>query len=270
VYQREDTFLRHFTNGQCEKKQARARAAKTWQSERKPAAEVVKERRAAKLLAERRAASAGQIDVRHYEFKSLEDGRAIVFSDDSGAAVVSEVNHDRTLLATCVLPGYVVSGVQDTGIIVTDVMGAQALMDLVEQSSSTRPITVTFAKPLAPMPMRGFARKRFCKPTHVKRTATQESFLKLYCDNCEQDHSQPRSKVVYEAMRQKFGELTLDPDTQRPILMSETAIFNWLKARYTARKAAAVEVAVAAGIAAADRAQGPAEGSDGDESDEGK
>jgi len=92
----------------------------------------------------------------------------------------------------------------------------------------------------------------------------------LYCDNCEQDHSQPRSKVVCEAMRQKIGELTLDPDTQRPILMSETAIYNWLKARYTARKAAAVEVAVAAGIAAADRAQGPAEGSDGDESDEGQ
>ena len=135
MYQREDIFLHHFTNGQCEKKQVRARAAKTWQSERKkPAAEVVTERRAAKLLVERHAASAGQIDVRHYEFKSLEDGRAIVFSDDSSAAVVSEVNHDRALLATCVLPGYVVSGVQVTGIIVTDVMGAQAIMDLVELS----------------------------------------------------------------------------------------------------------------------------------------
>jgi len=42
------------------------------------------------------------------------------------------VNHDRALLATCVLPGYVVSGVQVTGIIVTDVMGAQAIIDLVE------------------------------------------------------------------------------------------------------------------------------------------
>jgi len=76
--------------------------------------------------------------------------------------------------------------------------------------------------------------------------------------------------VVYDAMRQRFGELTLNPDTQRPILMSETAIVIWLKARYTARKAAAVEDAVASGIAAADRAQGPAEGSDGDESEEGQ
>ena len=72
-------------------------------------------------------------------------------------------------------------------------------------------------------------------------------------------------------MRKRFGELTLDPDTRRPILMSETGIFILLKARYTARKAAAVEVAVATGIAAADRAQGPAEGSDGDDkSDEGQ
>jgi len=93
--------------------------------------------------------------------------------------------------------------------------------------------------------------------------------LKLHCENCEKHHSQPRLRVVYEAMRKRFGELTLDPDTQRPILMSETAIVIWLKARYTARKAAAVEDAVASGIAAADRAQGPAEGSDGDdESDE--
>jgi hypothetical protein len=75
------------------KKQAHVRAAKTSQSERKPAAEAVTERRAAKLLAEQHAASAGQ----SYEFKSLEDGRAIVFSDDSSAAVVSEVNHNTTI-----------------------------------------------------------------------------------------------------------------------------------------------------------------------------
>jgi hypothetical protein len=98
---------------------------------KKPAAEVVTARRAAKLLAEQHADSAAQIGVRRYEFKSLEDGRAIVYSDDSGAAVVTEVNHDRTLLSTCVLPGYIVSGVQVTGIVVTDVMGAQAIIDLV-------------------------------------------------------------------------------------------------------------------------------------------
>jgi len=74
---------------------------------------------------------------------------------------------------------------------------------------------------------------------------------------------------------QKFGDLTLDPDTQRLILMSETAIFNWLKARYTAKKTAAVEVAVAVGIAAAavandpEQAQAPTEGSESDDSDDG-
>ena len=76
-------------------------------------------------------------------------------------------------------------------------------------------------------------------------------------------------------MRKKFGELALDPDTQRPIFMSETAILNWLKARYTAKKTAAVEVAVAAGMATAiarepEQVQGPTEGRESDESDGGE
>jgi hypothetical protein len=275
VYQREDTFLRHFTNGACEKKQTRAREAKASQAERKPAAELVKERRAAKQLAERHAVSAGEIDVQHFEFKSPEDGRAMMLSDASGAMVVSEVHHERKLLATLVLPGYIVSRVTDAGLDVTDAMSAHPLMDLALLSSAARPISVTFAKPLAPMPMRGFARKRFCKPTHVKRTAIQEDFLRSYCATYETNRSEPRSQVVYDAMRKKFGELALDPDTQRPILMSETAIFNWLKARYTAKKTAAVEVAVAAGMAAAiarepEQAQDPTEGSGSDESDGGE
>ena len=272
VYQREDTFLRHFTNGACEKKQTRAREAKASQAERKPAAVLVKERRAAKQLAERHAVSAGEIDVQHFEFKSSEDGRAMMLSDASGAMVVSEVHHKRKLLATLVLPGYIVSRVTDAGLDVTDAMSAHPLMDLALLSSAAQPTSVTFAKPLAPMPMRGFARKRFCKPTHVKRTAIQEDFLRSYCATYETNRSEPRSQVVYDAMRKKFGELALDPDTQRPILMSETAIFNWLKARYTAKKTAAVEVAVAAGMAAAiarepEQTQDPTEGSGSDESD---
>ena len=82
---------------------------------------------------------------------------------------------------------------------------------------------------------------RWHSPRHTANEPISQRcyyFLKFYCDKCEQDHSQPRSKVVYDAMRQRFGELTLDPDTQRPILMSETAIFILLKARFTARKAA--------------------------------
>merc|ERR1711967_177721 len=102
-----------------------------------------------------------------------------------------------------------------------------------------------------------------------------EDFLKSFCATYEIYHSEPRSQVVYDAMRKKFGELALDPDTQRPILMSETAIFNWLKARYTAKKTAAVEVAVAAGMATAiarkpEQAQGPTEGRESDESDGGE
>ena len=50
---------------------------------------------------------------------------------------------------------------------------------------------------------------------------------------------------MVQAMRDKFGELTLDPVTQRPIPMSETAIFNWLKVRYASKKTAAVDIAAA-------------------------
>ena len=213
--------------------------------------------------------------MQHFEFKSVEDGRAITFSDDSGATVVSDVHHERKILATYVLLGYTVSSVTDAGLDVANAVSAQMLMGLVVQASAARPIMVSFAKPLAPMPMRGFARKRFCKPTHGKRTAIQEAFLRSFCDAYEVDRSQPRSQLVYDAMRKQFGELALDPDTQRPILMSETAIFNWLKARYTAKKTAAVEVAVAVGIAAAvanepEQAPAPTEGSETDDSDDGE
>ena len=51
-------------------------------------------------------------------------------------------------------------------------------------------------------------------------------------------------------MKTKFGDLTLDPATQRPILLDETQIFNWLKARWAATKTAAVHVAAAAAMAA--------------------
>ena len=51
-------------------------------------------------------------------------------------------------------------------------------------------------------------------------------------------------------MKAKFGDLALDPLTQRPILLDETHIFNWLKTRWAATKTAAVHVAAAAAMAA--------------------
>lgn len=266
VYRSEDTFRRHYTNGACEKKQQKAAGAKSLREERKPAAKLVKERRAAQREAD--VTSADRSDERQFEFDSSDDGCAISLSDHTGVVIVSKVLHERKLLATYVLPGYTITAVADNGTPVTD-LRAQALMDLVALSSDARRITVTFAKPPCPMPMRGYARKRFCKETKFKMTETQRRFLTSFCDAHETTHSQPRSKTVFKAMQETFGDIALDADTQRPILMDETAIFNWLKTRWAAKKTAIVHVAAAAAMAAgAAGAAVPPRG--GDESDDGE
>ena len=247
LYQRDDTFLRHLSNGACEGRQNRAQEAKSKRADRKPVSEVLKERLARLRAEERHAALVGQINVREFEFKSVDEVKAMTVSDDAaGVFEVTKVLHEWKRLATCVLPGYTICAIhdQDAPVAMAD-MTAEAFACLMEQCSATRPITVSFAKPRAPMPMPGFARKRPCKATHIKKTDTQVNFLTSFCVSHETRYSEPRSKHLWQAMRDKFGELTLDPVTQRPILMSETEIFNWLKARYAAKKTAAVDIAAA-------------------------
>jgi len=230
VYQSADTF-RHLSNGSCENRQSKAQEAKSKRADRKPVPEVLEERRARLREEERHAALVGQIDVREFEFKSVDEVRAMTVSDDAADIFeITHVLHDCKRLATCVLPEYTICAIhdQDAPVAMVD-MTVEAFLSLLVQCSAARPITVSFAKPRAPMPMPGFARKRPCKATHTKKTDTHVNFLKSFCVSHETKYSEPRSKHVWQAMRDKFGELTLDPVTQRPILMSETAIFNWLK-----------------------------------------
>jgi len=170
-------------------------------------------------------------------------------SDDAGTVVVKAVLPERKHLAGFVLPGYTVAGVEDSGMAIA-VWTAQVLMDLLAESSEEQPITVTFSKPPCPMPLRGYARKRPCKETMHRITDQQRQYLAAFCDAHEAKHSQPRASTVFEAMKAKFGDLTLDPATQRPILFDETQIFNWLKTRWAATKTTAVRVAAAAAMAA--------------------
>ena len=186
VYRSEDTFRRHYTNGACEKKQQKAAGAKSLREERKPAAKLVKERRAAQREAD--VTSADRSDERQFEFDSSDDGCAISLSDHTGVVIVSKVLHERKLLATYVLPGYTITAVADNDTPVAE-LRAQALMDLVALSSDARRITVTFAKPPCPMPMRGYARKRFCKETKFKMTETQRRFLTSFL-RCSRDDAQ--------------------------------------------------------------------------------
>jgi hypothetical protein len=77
AYQRKDIYLRHFTNGTCGKKNK---------------LEPAKERHAARLVKRRPIAS--------IEFKSLDDVRAIEFTDGVGVVEVSKVLQERELFAT--------------------------------------------------------------------------------------------------------------------------------------------------------------------------
>jgi len=91
-------------------------------------------------------------------------------AEERHAALVGQINvHEWKRLATCVLPGYTICAIhdQDAPVAMAD-MTAEAFANLMEQCSATRPITVSFAKLRAPMPMPGFARKRPCKATHIK------------------------------------------------------------------------------------------------------
>ena len=85
----------------------------------------------------------------------------------------------------------------------------------------------------------------------MKVTETQAHFLAAFCDAREEEHSQPRAHAVRDAMILKFGGLAVDPDTKEPIVMTETAIFNWLKTRWSAKKVVLVHISAAAAMRAA-------------------
>ena len=70
----------------------------------------------------------------------------------------------------------------------------------------------------------GIRKFRPCKETGHKITDRQRHFLAAFCDAPEVKRSQPRASTVLEAMKAKFGDLTLNPATQRPILLDETQL----------------------------------------------
>lgn len=244
-YLSEETFHRHFENGTCERRQAKIEVSQS--PPPKSATVIVSERRAARLAADEAAvAGSGELE---YTFTSSEEGSALELVVGGGGAVVHSVLHDQKFLATKVLPGFTVKEVSVKGQIFQH-WNALTAMDLIKGASAECPVKLTFSKLRCPMPMRGYARKRLHKETHKKLTETQRNFLTAFCDAHETMQSQPRSKPVLEAMVKKFGDLALDPDTQERIVMDETAIFNWLKTRYTAKKTALAHIAAAAAMAA--------------------
>jgi hypothetical protein len=244
-YRTEATFEQHFVNGMCERRKAANANAQAPRLERKAAAVVVDERRAALAAAQVSSAECNFVFVSH------EDGNGIELGTDAGGTVVVEaVSRDRKILATKVLPSYTVKAVS-VGDTAVESWTAVSLNNLLKESSATSPVMVTFGKPSGPMPMRGWARKRPRKESPVKVTETQAKFLADFCDAREKQHSQPRAHTVREEMIRTFGILAVDPDTKEPIVMNETAIFNWLKTRWSAKRVALVHVSAAAARRAA-------------------
>ena len=70
--------------------------------------------------------------------------------------------------------------------------------------------------------------------------------MSAFCDTHDEACSQPRSKMVHDAI----GDMALDADTGRPNHLGETAICDWLKSRWAARKVALTHIAAAAAIGA--------------------
>ena len=252
-YRSEATYQRHFTSGACERRQASASAADAARASQKTATVIVEERRAARKAADA-AATAGSGRVT-FTFASREDASAVIFTDDGSAVVVESVDHQRQRLATAILPGYTAVATEDSA---SDDMGTNSVVStghivaLLAGASAEQPVVVTFVKPNGPMPLRGFARKRQRKEAKSSLSGEQVSFLEGFCNAHEETQSQPRAKTVREAMIAKHGRLKLDGNGV-PIVMSETAIFNWLKARWSARKLALTHVAAAAAVRAADK-----------------
>ena len=244
-YRTEATFEHHFANGMCERRKTAKADVQTPRPERKAATVVVEERRAAHAAVQATGAQ------RIFEFASHADGMGVELAADAeGTVVVEAVSRDNTILAAKVLPSYTVKAVSVSDAAVES-WTAASLKDLLRESSVARPVKVTFGKPPGPMPMRGWARKRARKESPMKVTETQAHFLAAFCDAREEEHSQPRAHAVREAMILKFGGLAVDPDTKEPIVMTETAIFNWLKTRWSAKKVVLVHISAAAAMRAA-------------------
>lgn len=242
-YLSEETFHRHFENGTCERRKAKFDVSRS--PPPKSATVVVSERRASRLASDSAAiAGSGELE---YIFTSSEESIALELVAVGKCAAVYSVSHDQKILATKVLSEFTVKEVSIKGQIL-QYHTAVSLMDLLKGASTEYPVKVIFSKLHCPMPMRGYARKRLHKETKKKLTETQRNFLTAFCDAHETTQSQPRSKLVFEAMVKKFGDLALDLDTHERIVMDETAIFNWLKTRYTAKKTALAHIAAAAAI----------------------
>ena len=163
--------------------------------------------------------------------------------------MVDSVDYSQVQLALRVVPGYQVKTVairavgSMTGVVQeVDVTTIPQLTDLLESCSPSSPVSLTFRRPDPDQPHRGWARKKLRVATSKGMTDGQKAWCESFVGRQEEVGCEPRARVVYSAMKAKFGVTTLDEDGVF-CLASQQQIFDWLKARFKRKKAVARVVA---------------------------
>ena len=287
-YLTQNRFDRHVSRGLCAQRKAAA-AAKLSQakSARLEAEKLMKERREQRDQDEQEEME--QLSTVEVELADGADAAAIVLevARESGGVVVKSVNPLRRRVALVVLQGYCLNSIESDGI--TTVSAARVMQDggggggggggdgsnddtvlsearaALAQVSATNHVKVKFSKPPPAMPPHGWARKNLRVSPNTQVTPTQKQWLEKFCDVYEKKGSPPRHPVVYQAMVNYRGLLYVADNV--PFVMSETAIFNWLKRRWATQKAAGINLALAAATAPTNAAATVATEDGGDEVD---
>ena len=205
------------------------------------------------------------------EIKAAEDAKAITFevANESGGVVVKCVDPRRVSVALEVLKGYRLKTVESGGTTVISALAgggcggggggggsdeaiASAARATLSKASADNHVRVAFSKPPPAMPRHGWARKNLHVDSNNRVMPMQKKWLEEHCDAYEKKGSSPRHTGVYTAMVNLHGLLHIADD--KPFVMSETAIFNWLKRRWATQKAAGINLALAVTAMAANPA----------------
>jgi len=255
-YLSQKRFDRHVSSGHCSLAQEAAAAkARQLKNTRKVAEAMMRERREQQSADERD--EQGQLATVEFEFKDPLDAAGLELEVGSGegcgGVVVSSVSAARQNLALTILRGYrlqSVAGGADAGGSgdVSDEARAAAARAALGGASATAPVKLTFTKPPGGFPPHGWARKHLAIDSNPATTKAQAEFLEKHCAEHERVGSSCRAPAVHHAMTQLHGPLHVDSDGA-PFVMSQSAIFNYLKRRWSTQKAAGINLALAAAAA---------------------
>ena len=258
-YLLQQRFDAHVSNGRCAfVQEAAAAKARRSKNTRKVAEAMMRERCEQQSADERNEQE--QLTAVEFEFKDPLDAAGLQLEvgagEGGGGVIVSSVSAERLNLALTVLRGYRLQSVApgaggaDGGGSdeVSDEARAAAARAALDGASVAAPVKLIFTKPPGRDPPHGWARKHLAVDSNSAMTKAQADFLEKHCAEHERVGSSCRAPAVHHAMTQLHGPLHVDDDGV-PFVMSQSAIFNYLKRRWSNQKAAGINLALAAAAA---------------------